>query len=121
MFTALLEGISCDECAKHPEWQAIRGCKKRGRHFFTLRDEGGKVYRIWRCPLAIATPFEWELVRLWSYYHVHGILPEAGGIYDQPAFLFDAFDVLDAIYTERRRREEEKWLTEVRQQVRRYR
>lgn len=49
-----------------------------------------------RCPLGGITPEEFALFDAWAFLNKHGILPEAGGYWDQSGVFVEAAKILDA-------------------------
>ena len=47
-----------------------------------------------RCLRQLVTPASWEFIRLFRHYKA-GVLPLAGGLFDQPARFVDAMEVID--------------------------
>ncbi|MGR8917983.1 MAG: hypothetical protein ACU85V_00070 [Gammaproteobacteria bacterium] len=46
------------------------------------------------CPKRLVPQYAWELLRLHAFFE-KGVLPFAGGLYDQPAMFVDAMAVID--------------------------
>lgn len=69
------------------------GCKRDGKLRYT--DVDGEA--LWRCPLAVVseTPWVYEILGMARRIEEYGILPNAGGWYDQSAVFIEALEVIE--------------------------
>ena len=94
-------GFDCKTCNEY--LKEYRGCKKKAER--PLWEEIPEYGELWRCPLAVIPENIYQVLDLYRNcrrrgeygMEANGILPNPGGLLDQPAVLIDAFNVLDNV------------------------
>ena len=83
-------GLECRGCTN--EQKIERGCDKDSPipGYWKFED-----FETSRCPVKIVTKISMKLIETFLYFK-QGFLPNAGGWMDQPAKLFEAFEVIEA-------------------------